>query len=100
MACPVVAQEPTVATAFEHFYNLEFDAALDGFTKLAERAPNDAQLQNHLGQTLLFREMLRAGALETELVTGGSAFLRLPKMNPSAADQRRFYAAIDANEKG
>jgi tetratricopeptide (TPR) repeat protein len=93
---PAVAQEPTVDGAFEHFYNLEFDVALEAFTKLAERAPNDAELQNHVAQTLLFREMLRAGALETELVTGGNAFLRLAKMNPSAADQQRFYAAIDA----
>jgi tetratricopeptide (TPR) repeat protein len=90
------AQAPAVDAAFEHFYNLEFDAALEALSQLAERNPNDAELQNHVAQTLLFREMLRAGALETELVTGGNAFLRLPKMNPTAADQQRFYAAIDA----
>jgi tetratricopeptide (TPR) repeat protein len=91
-----LAQTPPVDAAYEHFYNLEFDSALDSFEKLAEQNPKAARLQNHVAQALLFREMLRAGALETELVTGGNAFLRLAKMNPSAADQRRFYAAVDA----
>ncbi len=97
MSLAVIAAEqtPTLDTAFDHFYNLEFTAALDIFSKLAATHPEDANLQNHVAQSILFREMLRAGALETELVTGGNAFLRREKMNPSEADQRRFFEAID-----
>jgi len=86
-----------IDAAFDHFYNLEFDTALSELSGLAERYPQDAELQNHVAQTILYREMLRAGALETELVTGGNAFLRFSKMNPSAADQQRFFNAVDTS---
>jgi len=39
--------------------------------------------------------MFRAGALESELVTGGNPFLRRQKVDASPADQRRFDQAID-----
>lgn len=40
--------------------------------------------------------MYRNGALESELVTGGNAFLRRPKMQVSAADRQLF---LDATER-
>jgi tetratricopeptide (TPR) repeat protein len=86
----------SVEAAFDHFYNLEFDQALALFSSEAQTQPRRADLQNHLAQTILFREMLRAGTLESEIVTGGNAFLRREKMNPRPEDQRSFHAAIDS----
>lgn len=84
-----------IERGFDHFYNLEFDEAIRLFRNLAQQRPNSPNVLNHLAESLLYREMLRAGALETELVTGGNAFLRRPKMNPSRADQAEFDNAIN-----
>lgn len=79
---------------FDHFYNLEFDEAIATFEKAVAAEPASPDARNHLAQSILYREMLKAGALESELVSGGNAFLRREKMNPSAEDQRRFDEAI------
>lgn len=79
---------------FEHFYNLEFDEALSVFVKYRQANANLPSAHNHVAQTILYRAMLHAGALETELVTGGNAFLRRRKMEPSAQDSRDFDQAI------
>ena len=92
---PAATPTAEVALGFDHFYNLEFDEAIAVFRKLTVQFPNDATIWNHLAEAILYREMLRAGALETELVSGGNAFLRRDKMNPSAADQAEFDGAID-----
>ena len=88
------AEAPIVKRGFDHFYNLEFDEAISTFEKAIEAQPAVPDLYNHLAQTILYREMLKAGALESELVSGGNAFLRREKMNPTAEDQKRFDAAI------
>jgi tetratricopeptide (TPR) repeat protein len=88
------AGETEIARAFDHFYNLEFDQAISIFEREAAARPDVAAVHNHLAQAILFREMLKAGALESELVSGGNAFLRREKMNPSPEDQGRFGRAI------
>jgi tetratricopeptide (TPR) repeat protein len=97
VAPPAAAQETDKDSGFNHFYNLEFDEALAVFSGRAAAQAGDANVHNHVAQTLLFREMLKAGALETEMVTGGNPFLRREKMNPSAEDRRRFDEAIGAS---
>ena len=86
--------EPDSARGFDHFFNLEFDEAIAVFRKSIAARPNAAAPRNHLAQAILYRELLNAGALETELVTGGNAFLRRAKMNPSPAAQAEFDGAI------
>jgi tetratricopeptide (TPR) repeat protein len=95
-ACCLLAQaaEPDVAAGFDHFYNLEFDQAIAIFRAASRKRPNEAAPFNHLAQAILYREMFRTGALETELVSGGNAFLRRARMNPSPSDAREFDDAI------
>jgi tetratricopeptide (TPR) repeat protein len=88
------AAETTLSKGFDHFYNLEYDEAIAEFRKLFERDPDSAGARNHYAQAILYREMFRAGALESELVSGTNPFLRRPKMNPSAEDQRHFDESI------
>lgn len=87
------AQDPAAA-GFDHFYNLEFDAAIAAFEEVISRRPNDPGGHNHLAQAILYREMHRSGALESELVTGANPFLRREKLKPSVEDQQRFEKAI------
>lgn len=86
--------DPTVERGFDHFYNLEYPQAIAEFQKAIAAQPADPHRHNHLAQAVLFEMMFRAGALETELVTGGNPFLRRPKMEPTAEEQKLFAASI------
>lgn len=79
---------------FQHFYNLEYDQAVAEFEKEIAAKPAEPEPYNYLAQALLYRELLRAGALESELVTGANPFLRREKMEPKAEDMKRFDDAI------
>src|SRR3954469_14728277 len=87
---------------FDHFYNLEYEEAVALFEKAIAQNPTSPDLHNHLAQTLVFREMYRNGALESELVSGNNSFLRRPKLNPSPETEKRFLdevtRALDLSE--
>ena len=86
--------DPLVEKGFDHFYNCEYPEAIAEFQRAVQAAPRDPDRYNHLAQGVLFHMMFRAGALETEMVTGGNAFLRRPKMEPSPEEQKLFYDSI------
>jgi tetratricopeptide (TPR) repeat protein len=86
--------QDSIQLAFDHFYNLEYPESLAIFEQAVTHAPNDPDLQNHIAETLLFQEMFRNGALESELVSGNNSFLRRPKLNPAPETEARFLAAI------
>ncbi len=90
----LLADEDLAARGFDHFYNLEYDQALAIFEQAANRNPDAADTHNHIAETLLFREMFRDGALESELVSGDNAFLRRPKLNPSAETEQQFLSEV------
>ena len=62
----LAAQDPLSAKGFEHFYSLEYDEAVAEFEKEIVAKPSDPEPYNHLAQALLYRELYRGGALETE----------------------------------
>ena len=88
-------EDPHVASGFDHFYNLEYDQALAEFQQAQKAHPDAAGIRNNIAQTLLYREMFRDGALESELVSGNNAFLRREKLNPSPAVQKQFDDEIN-----
>lgn len=93
-ATTALAQENPVELGYEHFYNLEYPEAIARFEQAIAGHPDDPELHNHLAQALVFQEMYRDGALESELVSGTNAFLRRPKLNPSPEMERRFLGEI------
>jgi len=94
VAQSALAESPLVAQGFDHFYNLEFPEAIADFTQAVDQNPNDPEMHNHLAQCLVFQEMFRNGALESEMVSGNNSFLRRPKMNPSPETEKRFLDEI------
>ncbi len=93
---PAAAPAGPVEDGFEHFYNLEYDEALAAFRTAIAADPANPRIYNHVAQTILYRELFRVGALESELVSGSNPFLRRPKVNPTPEDQRQFDDAIAA----
>ena len=94
IALPLAAEEPFVERGFDHFYNLEYEQAIADFRQAIAHHPDAADLHNHLAQALVFREMFRDGALESELVSGDNSFLRRPKLNPTPEIEREFLSQI------
>ena len=94
LAPRLLAQESVAAQGFDHFYNLEYEQAIADFEKAIAQYPDSPDLHNHLAQTIVFREMYRDGALESELVSGNNSFLRRPKLNPAPETEKRFLAEI------
>ena len=94
LALPLAAQDSLVDQGFDHFYNLEYEEAIQDFAQAIALHPDVADLHNHLAQTLVFREMFRDGALESELVSGDNSFLRRPKLNPTPETERQLLSEI------
>jgi tetratricopeptide (TPR) repeat protein len=84
-----------IAAGNEAFYNLEYDQAIAAYEKAVAASPDNPAYHNFVAQSLLYREMFRDGALESELVSGNNSFLRRPKMEPPADVEKRFFAEID-----
>jgi tetratricopeptide (TPR) repeat protein len=93
-ASPLGAQQSLIDEGYAHFYNLEFDQAIAVFEKGIAQYPGLPDLHNHLAQTLIFREMLRDGSLESELVSGNNSFLRRPKLNATPETEKRILDEI------
>ena len=94
LAPRLLAQESVAAQGFDHFYNLEYEQAIADFEKALEQSPDSPDLHNHLAESIVFREMYRDGALESELVSGNNSFLRRPKLNPAPETEKRLLAEI------
>jgi tetratricopeptide (TPR) repeat protein len=88
------AQDVSVDAGFQHFYNLEYDEALAIFHANAAKNPSSPEALNHVAQTILYREMFRTGALETQMVTGNNPFLRRAEMKIAPADEKEFLDSL------
>ena len=94
LATRLYAGNSLVDAGYEHFYNLEFDQALADFDQAIAKDPNNPDLHNHAAEAVVFGEMYRDGALESELVTGNNSLLRRAKLNPSPETQKLFLDEI------
>lgn len=59
------AHDPLIDTAFDHFYNMDYDRSIQEFERVLDRHPNDPAAVNHLLATTLMRELYRMGAMNT-----------------------------------
>jgi tetratricopeptide (TPR) repeat protein len=57
--------DPLNQAAFEHYYNLDYDAAIQDFEKILARHPNDPFAVNHLLSAVQVRELYRMGTMNT-----------------------------------
>jgi tetratricopeptide (TPR) repeat protein len=88
------AMEP----GFSAFYNNEYDQAIIHFEEQVKRTPTDPGAYNHLAQALLYRELYRNGALESQLVSGSNPFLRRDKMQIAPGRKQQLMRTLDKGE--
>lgn len=59
--------DPHTKAGFDYFYNAEYDPAIREFEAALKEHPDDPFAVNHLLTGVMFKEMYRIGALDTEL---------------------------------
>jgi tetratricopeptide (TPR) repeat protein len=88
------ARAQVISKGFEHFYNLEYADAIREFRAQVARTPADPNSYNHLAQAVLYQEMYRAGALESELVSGSNPFIGRERVKTSPEADKMFHDSL------
>ena len=70
---------------FDYFYNLEYDKSLREFEATQQVHPDDPFAVNHILSTVIFKELYRIGALDTEAYAADSF---LTKKHPEPPDPK------------
>lgn len=65
-----VDNDANTRKGFDHFYNLEYDKSLREFETAQQAHPDDPFAVNHTLAAVIFKELLRIGALDTEAYAG------------------------------
>jgi tetratricopeptide (TPR) repeat protein len=89
---PAQSKPDYIARGFDHYYNLEYDQAIADFDLASQADPTSAGPHFHVAQTILYREMFRSGALETDLVSSNNSFLGRPRLEMPPDAAKRFDA--------
>ena len=58
--------DATTRKGFDYFYNIEYDKAIREFEEAVQAHPGDPFAVNHLLSAVIFKELYRIGALDTE----------------------------------
>ncbi len=81
--------DPATRKGFDYFYNLEYDKALREFEVTQQTHPGDPFAVNHVLSAVIFRELYRIGALDTEAYAADSFLTkkRREPLDPKVHDQ-------------
>ncbi|MCC6365363.1 MAG: hypothetical protein IT165_17760 [Bryobacterales bacterium] len=81
--------------ADNHFYNLEYDAALTDYSRLIELNPADPISYNSLASAYLYRELFRLGLLESALFGMENRFLTQKRVEMEPSAKAAFLEALE-----
>jgi tetratricopeptide (TPR) repeat protein len=80
--------DPLNGAAFDYFYNLDYDHAIQEFEQVLQRHPDDPFAVNHLLTAVLIRELYRMGVLNTsDFVSNGFTLTSHGVADPKAKQQ-------------
>lgn len=71
--------DPQTDTAFDHFYNMDYDRATQEFEKIVEKHPDDPFAVNHLLTSVLMHDLYDTGAMNTGDYANDSFIGRAPR---------------------
>ena len=90
--------DPLNQTAFDRLYNLDHDAAIQDFEKVAAHHPNDPFAINHLLSAVLIRELYRMGAMNTGEYANDS-FIGQAHRPADPAQKQRIKQLVEQAER-
>jgi tetratricopeptide (TPR) repeat protein len=84
-----VDNDANTRKGFEDFYNLEYDRAIREFEAAQQAHPNDPFAVNHLLSGVIFKELYRIGALDTEAYAADSFLTKklLAPLDPAVRER-------------
>jgi tetratricopeptide (TPR) repeat protein len=81
-------QDPQTESAFDHFYNMDYEKAEQEFGKIVEKHPDDPFAVNHLLTAVLMHDLYETGAMNTGDYTNDSFIGRTPRpTDPAIKDK-------------
>src|SRR6202171_3469234 len=86
------------SAAFEHYYNLDYDAAVQDFERILARHPNDAFALNHLLSAIQVRELYRMGAMNSGEYSNDN-FIGQAHRPADPAEKERIKLLVQTAEK-
>lgn len=89
---------PIAKRGFDQFYSLEYDKAIKDFESLVKDHPDDPFANNYLLTGLIFRELYRIGALNSESYAGDSFLDAKPRRPLDPNTQKRIRNLLDRTE--
>jgi tetratricopeptide (TPR) repeat protein len=90
--------DPLNPSAFDHFYNMDYDRAIQEFDQVLKRHPDDPFAVNHLLIAVLFQELYRIGAMDTSEYANDS-FINTAHRPATDEAKKRIRDLIDRAEK-
>jgi tetratricopeptide (TPR) repeat protein len=95
----VPSRNPLAKRAFDHFYSMEYDRSIKEFEQLGKEFPENPVANNYLLSAVMFKEMYRIGALDTESYANDS-FLDIKAKRPLDPDVvKRVTELLERSEK-
>jgi hypothetical protein len=98
VAAPFRPPDPLNQPAFEHYYNLEYDSAIQDFERVLARHPNDPFAVNHLLSAIQVRELYRMGAMNSGEYANDS-FIGQAHRPADPAQKERIKQLVQQAEK-
>ncbi len=95
---PLRPSDPLSQAAFDHYYNLDYDAAIQDYEQIVARHPNDPFALNHLLCAVQIRELYRMGAMNTGDYTNNSFVAKAHRPADPAAKERIKQLVADAEK--
>lgn len=94
----VPSKSPLAKRAFDHFYSMEYDRAIREFEQLVKEYPENPIANNYLLSVVMFKELYRIGAMDTESYANDS-FLDIKAKRPLDPEViKRVDALLDRSE--
>jgi len=84
-----VDNDANTRKGFDHFYNLEYDKAIHEFEAVQAAHPDDPFAVNHTLAAVIFKELYRIGALDTEAYAADNFLTKklAAPLDPNARDR-------------
>jgi tetratricopeptide (TPR) repeat protein len=87
--------DPLVHQGFDHFYNLDFDAALKDFNQVAAQHPQDPIAWDYILVTTIFRELYHQDLLDTTYYAHDSFLFNKREINISKQARDQINSLTD-----
>ena len=94
----VIAKPQPGAAAFDHFYNLEYDVAIEEFRDFTVSHPHSMEGWNYLAQAIFYSALFDCGMMGSDLMKSNESLLHAPKVVLTPERDAELQSAIKTTQ--